>query len=77
MCYYLSVILRKLLTVQCSDGDVANVPNEIMVIAHEFRFTFDEVMQYFELSKDLGRTRIRFQRGREQLAQLWAGEDAF
>ena len=43
------------------------IDQSIRDIARDFRFTVEEVQEYYDKCGEMGRTRIRFQRMREEL----------
>jgi len=44
-------------------------------IAREFRFTVEEVQEYYDRCGEMGRTRIRFQRMRQELRSRFMDDD--
>ncbi len=45
-------------------------PSRKLKIASEFRFTVEEVQEYYDKHGDIAKTHSRFQRMREMIAQL-------
>ncbi|KAG6850837.1 hypothetical protein H0H93_008140, partial [Arthromyces matolae] len=51
-------------------ADIHVIDQGIRDIAREFRFTIEEVQEYYDRCGEMGRTRLRFQKMREQLANF-------
>jgi hypothetical protein len=56
-------------------GNVHFVDQAIHDIAKEFRFTVEEVQEYYDRCGEMGRTKMRFQRMRQELSAHFADDD--
>jgi hypothetical protein len=56
-------------------ANVHVIDQSIRDIAKEFRFTVEEVQEYYDKCGEMGRTRMRFQRMRQELQVKFANDD--
>jgi hypothetical protein len=52
------------------------VDQSLRDIAKEFRFTVEEVQEYYDRCGEMGRTRTRFQKMRQELSARFTDDDA-
>lgn len=51
------------------------IDQNLQEIARDFRFTLEEVQEYYDTCGEMSRTRRRFRRMRELLTEKFTGED--
>jgi len=56
-------------------ANVHVIDQSIKDIAKEFRFTTEEVQEYYDKCGEMGRTRTRFQRMRQELQSKFKDDD--
>jgi len=56
-------------------ANVHVIDQSIRDIAKEFRFTVEEVQEYYDKCGEMGRTRTRFQRMRQELQTKFADDE--